>query len=235
MTLDVLSSTLFSVGVMLIAIGFAAHVGHAVMLANGRRTLPVLVRANQPAYAGVVTGSFVSSQVRAANSGPTTAASPTPLSRAAIWITTAAWIVLGLSLLARGDRGRARAVGQHVRVQRRVRVLDGRRLPLPAAPVPDPLDRLHPDRRRAGAAALRLEPAVRDQAARAGAPERAAADDPRRHGRHRVRDLRDELRGRASRTSSRARATGSRGCRRTRSSTRSPTARSSSASRSSRR
>jgi cytochrome c-type biogenesis protein CcsB len=101
MTLDVLSSTFFSVGVLLIAIGFAAHVGHAVMLANGRRTLPVLVPANQPAYAGVVTGSFVSSQVRSATSGPTTAASPTPLSRAAIWITAAAWIVLGLSLLAR--------------------------------------------------------------------------------------------------------------------------------------
>jgi cytochrome c-type biogenesis protein CcsB len=101
MTLEVLSSTLFSIGVLLIAIGFAAHVGHAVMLANGRRTLPVLVPANQPAYAGVVTGSFVSSRVRAANSGPTTAASPTPLSRAAIWITATAWVFLGLSLLSR--------------------------------------------------------------------------------------------------------------------------------------
>ena len=101
MPLDVLSSTLFSIGVLLIAIGFAAHVGHAVMLANGRRTLPVLVAANQPAYAGVVTGSFVSSRVQAANSGPATAASPTPLSRAATAITLAAWLVLGVSLLAR--------------------------------------------------------------------------------------------------------------------------------------
>ena len=101
MPLDVLSSTLFSIGVLLIAIGFAAHVGHAVMLANGRRTLPVLVAANQPAYAGVVTGSFVSGRARAANSGPATAASPTPLSRAATAITFAAWLVLGVSLLAR--------------------------------------------------------------------------------------------------------------------------------------
>ena len=59
----VLSSNLFSLGVILVALGFAAHVGHAVMLANGRRLLPSLAdgpadRA-QPAYAGVVTGSFV--------------------------------------------------------------------------------------------------------------------------------------------------------------------------------
>ncbi len=34
-----LSSNLFSLGVLLVAFGFAAHVGHAVMLANGRRSL----------------------------------------------------------------------------------------------------------------------------------------------------------------------------------------------------
>jgi len=33
----VLSSDLFSLGVILVALGFAAHIGHAVMLANGRR------------------------------------------------------------------------------------------------------------------------------------------------------------------------------------------------------
>ena len=101
MTLEVFSSTLFSIGVMLVAIGFAAHVGHAVMLANGRRTLPVLVSAPQPAYAGVVTGSFVTSQTRAAASGPTTSASPTPLSRVAIGVTFIAFVTLGASVLAR--------------------------------------------------------------------------------------------------------------------------------------
>ena len=35
-----LSSSLFSLGVIFVALGFAAHVGHAVMLANGRRILP---------------------------------------------------------------------------------------------------------------------------------------------------------------------------------------------------
>ena len=101
MSLEVLSSTLFSIGTLLVAIGFAAHVGHAVMLANGRRTLPALVATAQPAYAGVVTGSFVASQTRATASGPTTAASPTPLSRAAIGITFVAFLALGASMLTR--------------------------------------------------------------------------------------------------------------------------------------
>jgi cytochrome c-type biogenesis protein CcsB len=101
-----LSSLLFSIGVLLVAVGFAAHVGHAVMLANGRRALPSLAAstagAPRPAYAGVVTGSFVASQTRAAASGPALAASPTPLSRAAALLTWAAIAALGASLLLRG-------------------------------------------------------------------------------------------------------------------------------------
>jgi cytochrome c-type biogenesis protein CcsB len=95
-----LSSDLFSLGVILVALGFAAHVGHAVMLANGRR-LVSLVPARQPAFAGVVTGSFVDEQVRSASSGLDTYASPSPLSRAAIGLTLVAWIVLGASMLLR--------------------------------------------------------------------------------------------------------------------------------------
>jgi len=49
---------LFSIGVIVVALAFAAHVGHAVLLANGRRALPRFVVASQPAFAGVVTGSF---------------------------------------------------------------------------------------------------------------------------------------------------------------------------------
>ncbi len=97
-----LSSVLFSVGVILIALGFAAHVGHAVMLANGRRALPALVATPQPAYAGVVTGSFVTSSTRASTSGPSVSASPSPLSRAAVWLTVAAAIALGASVGLRG-------------------------------------------------------------------------------------------------------------------------------------
>ncbi|HEV8402942.1 MAG TPA: cytochrome c biogenesis protein CcsA [Candidatus Limnocylindrales bacterium] len=102
--MPLLSSNLFSLGVILVALGFAAHVGHAVMLANGRR-LPSLATARapgrQPAYAGVVTGSFVTEQTRAATSGLDTYAAPSPLSRAAIGLTFLAFLSLGGSMLAR--------------------------------------------------------------------------------------------------------------------------------------
>jgi len=101
-----LSSVLFSIGVMLVALGFAAHVGHAVMLANGRRALPELgvtaALGRQPAYAGIVTGSFVTSQERSAASGPVISALPSPLTRAASWLTWASIGALGASLLLRG-------------------------------------------------------------------------------------------------------------------------------------
>jgi cytochrome c-type biogenesis protein CcsB len=102
--MPLLSSNLFSLGVILVALGFAAHVGHAVMLANGRR-LPSLATARapsrQPAYAGVVTGSFVTEQTIAASSGLETYASESPLSRAAIGLTFLAFLSLGGSMLAR--------------------------------------------------------------------------------------------------------------------------------------
>ena len=103
--MPLLSSNLFSLGVILVALGFAAHVGHAVMLANGRRLMPSLATARapgrQPAYAGVVTGSFVTEQTLAASSGLDTYASPSPLSRAAIGLTFLAFLSLGGSMLAR--------------------------------------------------------------------------------------------------------------------------------------
>ena len=97
-----LSSVLFSVGVILVALAFAAHVGHAVMLANGRRALRVFSAAPQPAYAGVVTGSFVTAQAHASAGGASVSASPSPLSRAATGLTLAAIAALGGSLLLRG-------------------------------------------------------------------------------------------------------------------------------------
>ncbi len=102
MTLAELSAALFPIGVIFVALGFAAHVGHAVMLANGRRALPVLSATRQPAYAGVVTGSFVTQTTRAATSAPSLAASPSPLSRAATVLTALAVAFLGVSLLLRG-------------------------------------------------------------------------------------------------------------------------------------
>jgi cytochrome c-type biogenesis protein CcsB len=96
-----LSSSLFSFGVIFVALGFAAHVGHAVMLANGRRLLPVIAAARQPAYAGVVTGSFVTAQERASVDGPDSSASSSPLSRAALGLSLVGWIALGASMLLR--------------------------------------------------------------------------------------------------------------------------------------
>ena len=95
------SSILFVLGVIVVAIGFAAHVGHAVLLANGRRVL-AFAPARQPAFAtGGVTGSFVTSRMSAAGSELGLAASPTPLSRAATWITAIAFGLLLASLTTR--------------------------------------------------------------------------------------------------------------------------------------
>jgi len=99
--MEAFSSGVFSLGVVFIALGFAAHVGHAVMLANGRRSVPVLATSPQPAYAGVVTGSFVTAQLQATSSGPHTSGAPSPLSRLALGLSLAGWLALGVSLLVR--------------------------------------------------------------------------------------------------------------------------------------
>ncbi len=97
-----LSSNLFSIGVILVTLGFAAYVGHAVMLANGRRLAVSLRTSQQPAYAGVVTGSFVDEQARASGSDLVTAAAPSPLSRVALGLSLVAWLSLAASLILRG-------------------------------------------------------------------------------------------------------------------------------------
>lgn len=105
MTMAALSSLLFSLGVIITVLAFAAHIGHAVMLANGRRALPSLAVsagvAATPAYAGVVTGSFVTSQTRLRGAGPALAVSPSPLTTAATWLTWLAVATLGASVLLR--------------------------------------------------------------------------------------------------------------------------------------
>ena len=45
MDLATAAQAAFSVGVILLLIGFAAHLGHAVLVANGRRSVPVLATA----------------------------------------------------------------------------------------------------------------------------------------------------------------------------------------------
>jgi cytochrome c-type biogenesis protein CcsB len=93
---------LFSIGVIFVALAFAAHVGHAVLLANGRRALPRVVVAPEPAFAGVVSGSFAE---RAASGSSTVGLAglqpASPLSRTAHVLGLIAVVLLGLSLVAR--------------------------------------------------------------------------------------------------------------------------------------
>jgi cytochrome c-type biogenesis protein CcsB len=96
---------LFVLGVIAVALAFAAHVGHAVLLANGRRILPRIVSAAQPAYAGVVTGSFVEASANGPNG--TSVETASPVSRSASVLGLLAVVLLGLSLA-----GRAVVVGR---------------------------------------------------------------------------------------------------------------------------
>jgi cytochrome c-type biogenesis protein CcsB len=96
-----ISQILFPIASILVALGFAAHVGHAVMLANGRRALSMVVPSRQPAWAGVVAGSFASTRTATTAAGPDLAGSPTPLGRAAILLTGLGFALLVVSLLLR--------------------------------------------------------------------------------------------------------------------------------------
>jgi len=96
------SSLLFVLGVIATALGFAAHVGHAVLLANGRRVAVISQPAGSMLATAGVTGSFVTARAAtAAGLGERLSAAPSPLSRAATWITVAAFGLLLASLVAR--------------------------------------------------------------------------------------------------------------------------------------
>jgi cytochrome c-type biogenesis protein CcsB len=62
----------------------------------------MVVPSRQPAWAGVVGGSFAATRTAEAASGPDLAASPTPLGRAAVILTALGFAVLFASLLLRG-------------------------------------------------------------------------------------------------------------------------------------
>jgi cytochrome c-type biogenesis protein CcsB len=92
------SLILYTAGTILLALGFAAHVAHAVLLANGRRSIAILAPRAEPAYAGAVTGSFVEGRGRSERLGerPTSAAAPF-----AWGLTLAGWLAIGFSMLMR--------------------------------------------------------------------------------------------------------------------------------------
>ena len=105
--MNILATFLFPIGTVAIAIAFAAHVGHAVLLANGRRSLALALRgsAAQPAWAGAVSGSFAEARLAQTSGNPGDAPlglAPTPLGRAAAAITVLGFGCLLAYLVARG-------------------------------------------------------------------------------------------------------------------------------------
>jgi cytochrome c-type biogenesis protein CcsB len=99
--MDTLTQALFAAGTIVLAVAFAANLGHAVLLANGRRALGALVPRPQPAWAGVATGSFVDARSAALTGAPRDFAAPSPLSTSARWLTILAFATLAASLLVR--------------------------------------------------------------------------------------------------------------------------------------
>jgi cytochrome c-type biogenesis protein CcsB len=102
-----ISQLLFTVATIALAVAFAAHVGHAVLLANGRHAVPALATsgAHRPAWAGAVTGSFaerVSGGGFGGRSGVALSTGASPLGRAA-WAGTL--VVFGLLVASLAIRG----------------------------------------------------------------------------------------------------------------------------------
>ncbi len=105
--METASQALFTTGTLILAFAFAATIGHAVMLANGRRSLAGALAAGatgvvRPAWAGVATGSFVETRAATAAAGPADFAAPSPLSNAARWLTVGAFAALVGSMVIRG-------------------------------------------------------------------------------------------------------------------------------------
>jgi len=102
---------LFVAGTVLLVVAFAAHVGHAVLLANGRRVAAAAAAAAalapqpagaQPAWAGIASGSFVRARAAAETAWPAPFAFGTGLSGIAQWLTVAAFAALVVSATLRG-------------------------------------------------------------------------------------------------------------------------------------
>ncbi len=103
--MSILATFLFPIGAVAIAIAFAAHVGHAVLLANGRRSFGLALTNPQPAWAGAVTGSFAAARAASVSLDPADqplGIAPTPLGRAAAIIAGVGFAALLGYLIARG-------------------------------------------------------------------------------------------------------------------------------------
>ena len=151
---------LFAIGTVVLALAFAATIGHAVLLANGRRSLAGRRSARSRAPSG--RRGPASRPARSSTSappsrprGPPTSPRRSPLSGAARWLTVAAFALLAASMIIRGvivGRGPWGNLFEFS-VAFATSILFGYLVLV--APLPDPLDRVHPGRRRAGAGPLR--------------------------------------------------------------------------------
>jgi cytochrome c-type biogenesis protein CcsB len=91
----------FSLGTLVLLVAFAAHVGHAVLLAAGRRTLGAMVRSPQPSYAGVVGGTLAATLDAPDDASVGVRGGRSALERPAILLAAAAFGLFTLALLAR--------------------------------------------------------------------------------------------------------------------------------------
>jgi cytochrome c-type biogenesis protein CcsB len=98
------SQLMFILGTIATAIALGLHVGHAVLLANGRRIAAAFAASPtfQPSLAAAgVTGSFVTSRASRDARGPSLSASSTGLTRAATLTAAVAFALLLGSLVVR--------------------------------------------------------------------------------------------------------------------------------------
>jgi len=104
--METASQALFTAGTIILVFAFAASIGHAVFLANGRRLAGALAAGAtgvvRPAWAGVATGCFVETRSAAGGAGPADFAAPSSLSIAARWLTIGAFAALAASMTIRG-------------------------------------------------------------------------------------------------------------------------------------
>ncbi len=90
----------FTTGSLLLLVAFAAHVGHAVLLAAGRRRLATLVTGPRPSYAGVVGGTLAATLDGPAGERPT-APDESALARPAVVLAAVAFGLLTLAVFSR--------------------------------------------------------------------------------------------------------------------------------------
>jgi cytochrome c-type biogenesis protein CcsB len=103
--MESLAQLLFTIGTVILAAAFAAHIGHAVLLANGRRVTSTVAalapHPPAPAWVGVATGSFVEARAAAELAGPPPFAAGSALSGAAVGLALLAFSSLAASLVLR--------------------------------------------------------------------------------------------------------------------------------------